>query len=163
MGQRTDQYTRSRTDDAERTDGGDRFAGVERTASAGDTGDRSLGERAARLFSPRFFVLALLAFGAVFVAGNAVVPFVPVVGGLAGIAAFAFVLGLVASARRYLETAAAGAVAAGLATWLSNLFLSVIGNVGVPIALAGAGGGVLAALVGYYFGRDLRDGLTREI
>ena len=157
MGQRTDQYTRSRSDDAERT--GD----VSRTADAGRAGQRSLRERAARVFSPKFFLLALVAFGVVFVAGNAAVPFVPVVGGLAGIAALAFVLGLVASSRRYLEVAAAGAVAAGLATWLSNLFLSVIGNVGVPIALVGAGGGVLAALVGYYFGRDLRDGLTREI
>ena len=162
MEQRTDQHTRSPTDDAERSADAERRAG-DRTADGGRAGGRSLRERAARVFSPKFFLLALLAFGAVYVAGNAVVPFVPVVGGLAGIAAAAFVLGLVASTRRYLETATAGAVAAGLGTLLGNLLLSVVGNVGTTIALAGAGGGVLAALVGYYFGRDLRDGLTREI
>lgn len=144
MAGRTDRRSRSPTDDAQRT------------------GD-SLAERATRVFSPKLFLLALVAFGVAFVAGNTAVPIVPVVGGLGGVAAVAFVLGLVVSTRRYLEVTVAGAVAAGLATWLNNLVLSVVGNVGVPIALVGAGGGVLAALGGYYLGRDLRDGLTRDL
>lgn len=125
--------------------------------------DRSVAGRAVALFSPKFFLFALLAFGGALVAGNTVVPFVPVVGGLVGLLAVAFLLGLVVDRRRYAEVGVAGAVSSAAVTFLGNIFLSVVGNVGVPLALVGAGGGLIAALVGYYLGRDLRTGLTREL
>ena len=147
MGQRSDQLTRS-------ADG---------TVGTRSRGDRSLADRATAVFSPKYFLLALVLFGVALVAGNTAFLFVPLVGGLLALAAVAFGLGLLTSARRYLEVAVAGALASAAVTFFDNIFLSVVGNVGVPMAAAGGIGGLLAALVGYYLGRDLRDGLTREI
>ena len=72
--------------------------------------------------------------------------------------------------RRYVETALAGVVV-GAATSLLGLlpvgFLPVgvrfLGEYGVGVAGFGAVLGLVLAVVGYYFGRDLRDGLTREV
>jgi Na+/citrate or Na+/malate symporter len=56
----------------------------------------------------------------------------------------------------------AGAVVGAILGVLGNLVLAVA-TLGVPVAATAAGAGAFAAVVGHYFGRDLRDGLTREL
>jgi len=53
---------------------------------------------------------------------------------------------------------------AGSRIWalLGNVVLALVGA-GAPLVTVGIGGGVLAAVLGHYFGRDLRVGLTREV
>ncbi|WP_435197085.1 hypothetical protein [Natronomonas sp. EA1] len=112
-----------------------------------------------RVFSPKAFLVALaLSTVGIFLAGSLPIP----LSGLLGVFAAAFLLGLLGQ-RGYLETAAAGAGAAGVTVLLDFFVVSLLGGFGVPLALFGAGGGALAALLGYYFGTDLRAGLTREL
>lgn len=85
------------------------------------------------------------------------------IGSVLGIAAGAFLLGIVSAKQRYLELVASGAVAAAVSVVLGRLFLSAVANMAVPLAAVGAGGGAAAALLGHYFGRDLRNGLTRDV
>jgi len=141
-----------------------------RSESDGTSGDVSEAGESSRLrdrlrpgVSLRSVLFALLAT----VAGAALVglvPFLPQsVAALAGVFVGTFALGLLRGRRAYLESATAGATV-GLAAALSQfLFVSVVGGFGVPLSAAGAGAGLLAGLVGHYFGRDLRDGLTREL
>jgi hypothetical protein len=84
------------------------------------------------------------------------------VGTLLGVALGGSLYGTLSDTRHYTETSLAGALAGGVSVLLGNLALSLIG-VGVPLVAVGAVGGGLAGLVGHYLGRDLRDGLTREI
>ncbi|MFC7136543.1 hypothetical protein [Halobaculum litoreum] len=97
----------------------------------------------------------------------------PLVGGLAryvGLFAAAFALGLARSRRAYLETAVAGALAAGGAFLLGTLSAGgvllgtdFLAENGVAVAGVGVTVGVLLSVAGLYFGRDLRDGLTRDV
>jgi len=103
--------------------------------------------------------LALSAGGAVLLGG---VPLLGTVGELLGILVGGFVYGLVGETRRYLELAVAGALVGGGFALLGNL-TAVLVTVGVPLVVFGAVGGALAGVAGHYFGRDLRDGLTREL
>lgn len=123
-----------------------------------------------RAFSLTALALALLALGIGSILGG----FVPIVGGslgrLAGVAAGAFLIGAVAARRRYVETGLAGAcVGAGsaLLSVLSVGFLPIgvrfLADYGVGLVGVGAGLGALTALVGTYFGRDLRAGLTADV
>ncbi|KTG27999.1 hypothetical protein [Haloferax profundi] len=127
------------------------------------------GGRLGGLFSLRTFLVALvLSIGGLLVGGA--IPIVGFIGRFVGIAAVGFLLGLVGSKRRYVEIGLAGAIAAGLAFVLSTLFsvfapfaVSLLADYGLAIAGVGALSGALAGLVGHYFGRDLKDGLTREV
>lgn len=113
------------------------------------------------LFSPRMFLIVL----AVTLVGSTVAGTVVPLGGLAGlvgIAAVAFGVGLVDTTPRYLELCLAGAIAAGLGAVLDQLVLTLLGA-GVPLLALGAVSGGLAGIVGHYFGRDLRAGLTRDL
>jgi hypothetical protein len=83
-------------------------------------------------------------------------------GGLIGVALAGFGLGLFPGATRYVELALAGVVAGGVGAFLDHLVLTVVG-VGLPLVAFGALSGGLAALVGHYFGNDLRRGLTRDL
>jgi hypothetical protein len=83
--------------------------------------------------------------------------------GLLGVFAGAFALGLASGERRYVALLVSGAVAAGLSMVAGSLTLAAFAGLAVPLAAFGASGGVLAALLGHYFGRDLRDGLTRDV
>lgn len=125
---------------------------------------RRLRNRSGRLFSPRHFLLALaLTVGGLFAGG--LVPFVPGVG-LLGIFLAGFVMGLVLERRHYLEVGAAGAVASGVSLLLSStnlLLLAGLRGQAPQLAAVGAGAGLIVALVGHYFGRDLRAGLTKEL
>jgi hypothetical protein len=120
--------------------------------------------RVGRSLSLRAFVAALvLAVGAM-VAGTVV----PLPGArflLLFLATFGY--GAVAGSPRYVECGVAGALAAGLGFVLSvvlgGALLPVLAGYGAELAGVGVTGGALVALAGHYLGRDLRDGLTREL
>jgi len=103
--------------------------------------------------------LALSVGGAVLLGG---VPLLGTVGELLGVLVAGFIYGLVGETRRYVELAAAGALVGGGFALLGNL-TAVLLTVGVPLVVVGVVGGAVAGVVGHYFGRDLRDGLTREL
>ena len=117
--------------------------------------------RVGRLFSPRLFVVALFASVGGLLGVDA---FVPLPGaGLLGVFLAAFAFGLVVDERRYAETALAGAIAAAASTFLDFAVVAFLGGVGVSLALLAGGLGGVVGAVGTYFGRDLRDGLTRDV
>lgn len=121
------------------------------------------------LFSLRAFMLVLV----LTVAGVLLGALVPVIGGITryvGLFVAAFAVGLALSGRHYLESALAGGLAGGLVFVLGTLsvgFLPVgvgiLEQYGVAIAGVGVGTGVVVTVAGYYFGRDLRSGLTRDL
>lgn len=113
------------------------------------------------LFSLRAFLLLLATSVAGMILAGMVLPFGSI-GGLVGIAAAAFGAGLASERSRYVEAATSGALASGISWLLGNLVLTAVGP-GVPLVAVGVGFGVLAAILGHYFGRDLRDGLTRDL
>jgi hypothetical protein len=133
---------------------------------ADDTGGRfDVARRLRRLFSPRAFLLALVLSVVGLVAGGAV-PVVGYLGRFVGIALAAFALAFLVSGRRYVEASLAGALAAGLGFVLGTLnsaLFPVLADYGLQIAGVGTTAGLLAALVGHYFGRDLKAGLTKEL
>lgn len=131
-----------------------------------------VGGRLKRVFSPRAFGVALAVLVGGLLAGGTVFGFVPVlgsVGGLLGLFAAAFLIGALGTRRNLAEVGLAGATAASTGFVLDTLTASLpLGTIwlrdyGLAIAGVGAGAGLLISLVGYYLGRDLRDGLTREI
>ncbi|MWV41373.1 DUF456 domain-containing protein [Natrialba sp. INN-245] len=118
---------------------------------------RSLGE----YFSPKAFlaVLALVSVG--LFAGGTLLP-IGALGRFVGLVAVTFLFGLLTSKRRYLELSVAGTAAGGLTTVLFDLPLAIAGS-GRTLLAAGAAAGLVVSVLGYYFGRDLRDGLSRDI
>ncbi|AZH26527.1 hypothetical protein [Haloplanus aerogenes] len=138
------------SDDGDEQSGGSRF---------------SLGARFRRLFAPRVFLLALVLSVVGLVAGG-LVPVVGYLGRFLGIALAGFALAFLVSGRRYVEVGLAGALTAGLGFVLGTLnsvLFPVVADYGLQIAGVGTTAGLLAALVGHYFGRDLRAGLTKEL
>jgi hypothetical protein len=113
------------------------------------------------VLTPRGLLLALALTVAGFLVGGAV-PLVGGVTGLLGIAIAGFGLGLLGRGR-YLELALAGAATGAVAFFFDRLVLSVVAGFAVPLTLVGGSAGLLAAVLGLYFGRDLRDGLTRSV
>ncbi|WP_248896850.1 hypothetical protein [Haloplanus halobius] len=121
--------------------------------------------RLRRVFAPRQFLLALALSIAGLVAGSAV-PVVGIVGRFLGVALAGFCLAFVDSERRYVEAGLAGALAAGAGFVLSaftSAFAPIAADYGLRIAGVGVTAGLVAALLGHYFGRDLRAGLTRDL
>ncbi len=140
--------TREREADTAVTDASD-------TAGSGDQ------ESGGTLFSLRALVVAFVAIGGGMTLGS-LVPVIPFTA-IAGIPLGAFLHGLLDSQRRYAETVLAGGLLASLAVVTSLLPQLVAGLNGTRLfAVAGAVGAVLG-FVGHYFGRDLRDGLTKDI
>jgi hypothetical protein len=82
---------------------------------------------------------------------------------LLGVFAGAFLLGLASGRRRYLFLLLSGALAAGASALLDSAALAFLAGLAGPLAVFGAGTGALAAVLGHYFGRDMRDGLTRDV
>lgn len=127
---------------------------AERTSTDDDEGWR-------RIFDPTSFLLATLLLTVGYVAGG----FVPVLGGLAswaGLVGAAFLYGLATSKGRYPETALAGAGIGLVTTALTNLrFVAFLPN-GEWLVAVGGVLGLVGGLVGYYFGSDLRKGLTSD-
>ena len=126
----------------------------------------SLGSRAAlsNYFSPKAFLALTLAVVAGLFVGNLLVPFGGPVGGLLGAFVVAFVLGLVTSKRRYLELGVAGAAVGSVAALLDFVITAIaVGSSVTRLVAFGAAAGLVVCVAGYYFGRDLRDGLSREV
>ena len=137
------------------------------------SGSRSDSGRRARLgrspVTPKGLLLTFLAAGAGLLVGGAI----PLLGGLlqyAGLFAATFLLGVVRSRRAYVETAIGGAAASVLLfavnTFTSvNLFIGadLLAEYGAAVAGVGLTAGAIMSIVGYYFGRDLRDGFTRDV
>ncbi|MFC7079602.1 hypothetical protein [Halorussus caseinilyticus] len=166
MPQRSDQRTRdSFADDFTETLQDDAADSESAASSSSASFAQRLQHRAVSVFSPRVFLYALVLLGGGMVGASAFVPlpFLDNLAGLLGVFVGAFVLGLAVERSTMLESAAAGAVAAGLATLLSHLTLTVASGFGVPLAAFGAGTGLLAGALGAYFGGDLREGLTADI
>ncbi|MFC5972518.1 hypothetical protein ACFPYI_14355 [Halomarina salina] len=129
-------------------------------APASDTRRARAKERAVGVFSPKHFVSALLFMAGGFVLGG----FVPLLPGVVGILLAGFAFGLVSSGRRYLETGIAGGIVSAIGFFLFNPAAFAIGLANGPQAALVMGGiGLLAAVVGTYFGRDLKSGLTADI
>ncbi|WP_338729697.1 hypothetical protein [Haladaptatus sp. DJG-WS-42] len=152
MAERTDELTRTRPSRASHQEESD----TSRLSRL-----RPRAPRLTRLFDPKFFLLALVGTLVGLFIGGAVLPFGPL-GSLAGLAVVAFLLGLIADGRRYLEIGAAGALVSGVSALLGNLLLTAMG-LGVPVAVFSAGAGFGLAIAGFYIGRDLKDGFTREL
>ncbi|OIB57702.1 hypothetical protein [Natrialba sp. SSL1] len=117
------------------------------------TGGRSLEE----YFSPKAFLALVLTLAVGLFAGGAVIP---IAGQLIGIFATAFLIGVITSKRRYLELTGAG-ITAGMVTTLDPVYFAL--GSGLTLLGIGAAIGFVASVAGYYFGRDLRDGLVRDV
>ena len=144
-------------------EGPDDAARERRRSDAGRSSGRlgGLRRRVGGVFSPRTFLLALVVTLGGFLLGG-LVPLIGGVAGLVGIFAAGFLLGVLGQ-RGYLELFVAGAATAGVGLLLDQLVLSVVGGFAVPVAAVGATAGAVVAVLGHYFGRDLRDGLTRSL
>ncbi|WP_281193885.1 hypothetical protein [Halorubrum sp. F4] len=123
-----------------------------------------------RWFSLKTFGVAVLAV----VLGTVLAGMIPLVGGaiggVAGVLLGTFLVGLVFASPNYVETGLAGALV-GAGTAVSSVlgvgFLPIgidyLGQWGLPLLAVGGGVGLLCGLVGHYFGRDLRAGVTGEL
>lgn len=109
-------------------------------------------------FSVRAFASLAAVLGVGYIGGGMVIP---IAGSLLGMALMAFVTGVVSSTRRYAEMAVAGGAVGALMAMVSHLFM-VVGGVASGVVYVGLTAGLLSVLVGYYFGRDLRAGLTGD-
>lgn len=183
MAERTDELTRDgddanvdgvSIDDADVADSGTDFdasaldtdfgvggtASEETTTSTDASRVGRVKRRAGSVFSPSSFVLQLAgALLGVFVVGN-LVPLVPLAG-FVGLFLVAGLLGTLSSEPRYLEAGLAGGASGALAFFLDSMSLSVV--TGGLLPALGAAVGLLVALGGFYAGRDVRDGVTRDL
>ncbi|MFD1647275.1 hypothetical protein [Haloarchaeobius litoreus] len=158
----SERSTRSTPSTAQEDDGGFDlgFGSDSSTQAEQSQQSESDGEGWRGYFNPKSFLLATLLLTVGYVAGG----FVPVLGGLAswaGLVGAAFLYGLGTSKGRYPETALAGAGVGLVTTVLTSLRFIAFANGQLLLAL-GAGLGLVGALVGYYFGSDLRTGLTSD-
>ncbi|ELY99314.1 hypothetical protein [Natrialba asiatica] len=135
--------------------------------SAEPAAGRSDGSRLAGLtdrlsprkyFSPKAFLALALTIGAGLFVGDAVLP---IAGQMIGIFATAFLVGLITSKRRYLELTAAGALAGAITPLADPVYVAL--GAGRTLIAIGLAIGLVASVAGYYFGRDLRDGLSRDV
>ena len=110
-------------------------------------------------FSPKAFLAFVLLVGTGLFAGGLAIPFA---GRMVGMFGVAFAIGLLTSKRRYLEMGTAGTSVGALSAVASHAVLAVAGSFQRVVAV-GVAVGVVACLGGYYFGRDLRNGLVRDI
>ncbi|SDD11519.1 hypothetical protein SAMN05192552_101314 [Natrinema hispanicum] len=182
MSDRSDELTERRNRDVPATDDlleeTDRLrsesgvAGVdESVASAGDSSSVAGGETSSwyspltarlslgRYFSPKGYAALVALLGVGLLVGATVLP---IAGRMIGMFVTAFLIGLVASKRRYLEVTAAGISVGAITAVLNNAIITVAGS-GQTVVAIGATFGLFASLVGYYFGRDLHDGLNRDL
>jgi hypothetical protein len=163
MADRTDQKTVERDSVADDPTGG-LFDEEQAAASEDDEGFvRSRLPSIESIFSVRtFFLRAVLLLVGAFGAG-----FLPFVGGVLAVAlgvfGVAFVIGLVADERRYIETAAAGGLLGGALALARSFSIAFASGNTSQVASVGLGIGLVASLLGLYFGRDLRNGLQRDI
>lgn len=151
MAERTDQLTDTRSADHE--------VDLDEPSNAPMRSRGRVRKRAASLFSPTRFLLALVLVLAGTLVGGATIP---VLGGAIGAFFGAFLLGAASESRPMAEAGTAGAVVVGFSTALDYLAWVVVGN-GTTIAALGAVFGLFICALGAYFGSDLRSGFTREL
>ena len=158
MSERTAERSRETdSDDTAATSAEQTDSGVDVLDDAPESDD----DTSAPIVSLRALVVAFVAVGLGMTLGS-LVPVIPFTA-LAGVPVGAFLHGLLDRHRRYVESALAGGALAGVAVVTSLLPQLLAGLNGTRLfAIAAAVGGVLA-VVGHYFGRDLRDGLTRDL
>lgn len=155
MSERTDQLSRSRESDVE-----DLLDDPTDQQGSGSTEESSDTSRLAGYFAPKVF---LVVFAVLAVLGQVGSTFVPLVGGPLGVFLGAFAVGLVGRERPYGESLLAGGLVGVLAVLVDSLTIAVATGSMVTLTGIGAGAGALLAVLGVYFGRDLRNGLTEEI
>lgn len=112
-----------------------------------------------RYISLQAFLVLVLALGASMLAGGIALP---IAGRVIGMFTVAFVVGVLSSKRRYLEMTAAGISVGALAALANYAVLAVAGS-GRAVVAVGASAGFVSCVGGYYFGRDLRNGLRRDV
>ncbi|RAW45907.1 hypothetical protein DQW50_06765 [Halorubrum sp. 48-1-W] len=139
-------------------------------SSAGSGGSTGRIGVDGRWFSLKSFAVTVLAVAV----SSVLVGLVPLVGGtvgaVAGVLLGAFLVGLVFASPNYAEAGLAGTLA-GAGTAVSSVlgvgFLPIgidyLGQWGLPLLAVGGGVGLLCGLVGHYFGRDLRAGVTGDL
>ncbi len=116
--------------------------------------------RAGDVFSPRSFLVQFAAaLVGVFVVGG-LIPVLPLAG-FVGLFLMAGLAGTLSDGPRYGEAAVAGGASGALYVLFSALSISVVTGGLLPVV--GAAVGALVAAGGFYAGRDVRDGLTREL
>jgi hypothetical protein len=130
-------------------------------ATSGDQRRTRIRKGAGRIISVRGLVMSLFVVTTGVLLADQILP-LGGVDSVLGVVAGAFLYGLGSDVRHYVELALAGAIVGGTSALLGNLVLSLVGA-GIPMVAFGAGAGALAAVTGHYFGRDLRDGLTRDL
>jgi hypothetical protein len=128
------------------------------TAATG-VGGRVKGRVEDAFSLPSFALNAVAALAATFVIGGAL-PLGPL-SGIVGVFVSLFVLGVVSIESRYVEAGLAGALSGVLTTVFTTITLSVVSGGLLPVAGGVTGG--LTAVLAHYAGRDLRDGLTRDL
>lgn len=174
MAERTEQRSRDRDVGVDvDTDFGDLTESSEETTESGGIRERlgrdtqrqgirgRISDRLSSVFSVRTFALTLvLTVVLAFLTGT----FVPVVpaSSLIGVFAAGFLLGAGSEDSHYVEVGAATLFSGAVTAVLGHLVLSLAG-MGVPVLAVGASASGLAGVVGHYFGRDLRAGLTQDI
>jgi len=157
-------------DGASDADSGGAAAAKPSAGSAESAGGSGRIGVSGRWFSAKSFAVALAAVALGVVAGGAIPLIGGTIGSAAGVFIAAFLVGLVFSSRTYVETGVAGA-AAGAASAVTSVlgigFLPIgidyLQQWGLPLLAVGGGAGLVLALLGHYFGRDLRTGLTEDI
>lgn len=161
MSERTDQLSRSRDSEV---DSGGFDEGVlddsPETPEEEHSADSTAESRLAEYFAPKLF---LVVFAVLAVLGQLGSMFVPLVGGPLGVFVGAFTVGLVSGKRRYGESAVAGGLVGALGVLFGNLTLATVTGSMLTLTGIGAAAGIVLAVLGVYFGRDLRVGLTQEI
>jgi len=155
MSERTAEQTRESESDT------DRIAGTTDTGAETRSDDATDSSAAGSYFSVKALVVAFVAIGGGMTLGS-LIPMIPYTA-LLGIPLGAFLHGLLDSERRYIETAIAGALLSGLAVVSSLLPQLLAGLNGARLFAIAGSFGLVFALVGHYFGRDLRSGLTKDI
>jgi hypothetical protein len=156
MSERTDQITRD--GDADDDGGIDPVGG-----DAVEDADTDAGGRFRGHFSPRAFLGVLVGLAVLAAIGRSVVPFVSGLGGIAGAFVGAFLVGLLSGEARYVETGVAAALLGAVSAVPGVMAFGFGLNSLAKIAAVGAGIGLVVALVGVYFGRDLRAGVTKDV
>jgi len=157
MAERTAERTRDADAEAESADTTATDGMETSLGSLSDEADESGGS----YFSVRALVVAFVAIGGGMTLGS-LVPMIPFTA-FAGIPVGSFLHGLLDRQRRYAETALAGGLLAGLAVVTSLLPQVLAGLNGTRLFAIAAAVGLVLSVVGHYFGRDLRNGLTREL
>jgi hypothetical protein len=135
---------------------------TENGIDGGDTGtDTTETDDTGGYLSLRALIVSVVAIGGGMTLGG-LIPLIPYTG-LLGIPLGAFVHGLLDSRNRYVETSIAGGALSGIAVTASLLPQLVAGLNGARLFAVSAAIGLVVAVLGHYFGRDLRAGITQDL